>query len=131
MLIDEELLNKVSGEAMKSPRLRMNFDLRNGKEDSSQRMLNALEKGTILPIHRHQTTSETVMVVRGSICESYYDDNGNVTDSFVLKSDGPNYGLNVPKGIWHSFEVLEPHTVILSVKDGKYHPLDECDVLNK
>ena len=131
MLIDEELLNKVSADAMESPRLRMNYDLRNGGEDTSQRMLNALEMGTKLAIHRHCDTSETVIVLRGSICESYYDEEGSVTESFVLKSGGPNYGLNVPKGVWHSFEVLEPHTVILSVKDGKYQSLTECDVLNK
>ena len=124
MIINEELLNNLTAQATESPRLRMNYDLRNSAEDQSQRMLNAMEMGTIMPIHRHTTTSETMIVIRGSLLETYYDDQGNITHEIHLQAAGPNYGLNIPKGQWHSLKVLEPNTVIFESKDGPYLPGD-------
>ena len=121
--IDEALLDKVGGEAIRSERLRMNYDLRNTPEDNSQRMLNALEMGTVLPIHRHMHTSETIVILRGHLREDFYDDGGRLTESFDLRPGGPLFGLNIPVGQWHSFEVLEGGTVIMEAKDGKWAPL--------
>ena len=120
MLIDQTLLDSLTGRAKSSPRLRMNMDLRNSSEDQSQRMLNALEPGTVLPIHRHRESSETVVMLRGKGRWNYYDDNGNLTGTFVLSSDGDLRGLSVPKGQWHNAESLESGTVILECKDGKW-----------
>ena len=122
MLIDKKLLDSLTAQATESPRLRMHYDLRNSSNDQSQRMLNAMEMGTKLPIHRHTTTSETMIVIRGSLKEIFYDDKGNITEEFTLSATGPNYGLNIPINIWHSLEVLEPNTVIFEAKDGPYQP---------
>lgn len=120
MLIDSKVLDALSEEARTNPRLRKNLDLRDSDDDQSQRMLNALEPGTMMNIHRHAETSETVVVLRGSIMENYYDEQGNKTDSFLLKANSDIVGISVPKGQWHNLECLESGTVILSVKNGKY-----------
>lgn len=130
MLIDKTLLDSLTGRAKASPRLRMNLDLRNGAEDGSQRMLNAIEPGTVLPIHRHRESSETVVMLRGKGRWNYFDDNGNLTESFLLSADGDLRGLSVPQGQWHNAESLETGTVILECKDGAWQPLGEEDVMN-
>ena len=107
----------------------MAFDLRNTPEDNSQRMLNALEPGTIMPIHRHMASSETVALLRGKICWHFYDDAGNKTESVVLDANGAQRCINVEKGRWHSLECLESGSVILECKDGKYEPLKEEELL--
>ena len=122
MIIDKNLLDQLTAQAKVSPRLRQHCDLRNNPEDNSQRILNALEPGTILPIHRHTESSETVVVLRGKGRWNYYDDNGNLTETFLLSADGDIRGLSVPKGQWHNAESLESGTVILECKDGKYDP---------
>ena len=139
MLIDNILLDKLTAQAQASPRLRMNLDLRNSAEDSSQRMLNAIETGSVVPIHRHQKTSETVVVLRGRVVEEYYDDEGRLTESIVLGdchvADAPRNdvagacALNIPAGQWHTLRALDPGTVILEMKDGPYEPIKECDIL--
>ena len=130
MRIDKSLLDKLTVEAKESPRLRMNFDLRDSPEDTSQRMLNALEPGTVLPIHRHQKTSETVVCLRGRIKEIFYDElERRVTDIYELSPNGPCLGLNIPAGQWHSVEVMESGTVIIEIKNGVYEPLSEVDIL--
>lgn len=130
MRIDKSLLDKLTAEAKDSPRLRMNYDLRDSAEDTSQRMLNALEPGTVLPIHRHQKTSETVVCLCGRIKEIFYDElERMVTDVYELSPEGPCYGLNIPAGQWHSVEVLESGTVIMEMKNGAYEPLSEADIL--
>ena len=127
MLINKELLDSLTAQAKASARLRMNFDLRNTAEDQSQRILNAIEPGTVLPIHRHRETSETVVMLRGRGRWNYYDDAGQVIDSFVLSADGDLRGVSVPKGQWHNCESLESGTVILECKDGAWAPLAEED----
>ena len=130
MTITQALLDSLTAQAKASPRLRMNYDLRNSAEDQSQRMLNAMEPGTELPIHRHQKTSETVVCIRGHLREIFYDELDRiVTDIYDLTPGGPCLGLNIPAGQWHSVEVIESGTVILEVKDGPYEPLSDADIL--
>ena len=132
----------------------MNLDLRNSPEDGSQRMLNALEPGTVLPVHRHRTTSEVVVMLRGRAVQECYDDEGRVVASFELRSwgdarsesgmtEGSGSGmtegesrmtdvacaLNIPAGQWHTLRALESGTVILEMKDGAYEPIAAEDIL--
>jgi len=129
MLLNTELFDKLSAQAKASPRLRMNFDLRNSSDDQSQRMLNALEPGTVMPIHCHRGSSETVVVLRGKVKWLYYDENGKVTDTFIVAPNSDLCGLSVPQGEWHSLECMESGTVILEMKDGAYAPLGEEDIM--
>ena len=128
MLIDDRLLDELMKEAAESSRLRMNRDMRNSAEDKSQRMLNALEVGTILPIHRHRNSSETQILLRGKIDVIFYDDNGTEVERFHLDPRNGMYAVNVPIGQWHNLEVIE-HAVIFEAKDGAYAPLTEEDVI--
>ena len=130
MIIDDKILDELTAQAKASPRLRCNLDLRNSAEDQSQRMLNALEPGTIMPIHRHMASSETVVLLRGKICWHFYDDAGNKTESVVLDANGEQRCLNVEKGRWHSLECLESGSVILECKDGKYEGLREEEIMS-
>ena len=130
MKITQAVLDKLTAEAKASPRLRMNLDLRNGEEDQSQRMLNAIEPGSPLPIHRHQKTSETVVCLRGRLVEEYYDELERIcTEAIELSPNGPVVALNIPAGQWHTVRARESGTVIMEVKDGAYEPLQECDIL--
>lgn len=131
MKISLTLLDQLTEQAKASPRLRMNYDLRNSADDQSQRMLNALEPGTVLPIHRHPKTSETVAVLRGKVRWLYYDDQGRLTDSILVEAGGDICALCVPAGQWHSLECLESGSVILECKDGKWEALGEEDILEK
>ena len=128
MFINQQLLDSLTAQAKSSPRLRMNFDLRNSPEDKSQRMLNALEPGTVMPIHRHRNSSETVVVLRGRVKWTYYNDKGEITNVFIVAPNSNLVGLSVPKGQWHSLECLESGSVILSSKDGAWEALKEEDV---
>lgn len=129
-IIDKNLLDEVSAQAKASPRLRFAYDLRNTPEDNSQRMLNAIEPGSVMQIHRHQKTSETVVCLRGKVVEEFFDELERIcTDSIVLTPNGPNVAINVPIGQWHRLRALESGSVVLSVKEGKYEPLGEEDVL--
>lgn len=144
MKIDNRLLDELTAQAQASPRLRMNLDLRNSVEDDSQRMLNALEPGTVLPIHRHRTTSETVVILRGRAVQYLYDDAGNETGQVLLAAGAgdPHVasllglpadavpGMQVEKGQWHRLESLESGTVILEMKDGAYEPISPVDILS-
>ena len=128
MIIDQKLLDDLSAQAKANPRLRQSYDLRTAPEDNSQRMLNALEPGTIMPIHRHRNTSETMVMIRGKLIERFYDDNGNITDEFVMESCGQCAMVQIEAGRWHSLEVLEEGTVVFESKDGAYAPLTEIDI---
>ena len=130
MKIDNVLLDKLTAEAQASPRLRMNLDLRNSDADSSQRMLNALEPGTVLPIHRHCSTSETVAILRGRAVQWLYDADGNVAEKVLLEVGGAIPAMSVEKGQWHRLECLESGTVILEMKDGVYEPISPADILS-
>ena len=119
MTINKELIGRLLAEAAASPRLRMNYDLRNSAEDGSQRMFNALMPGTRLPIHRHTKSSESVVVICGAMDEIFYDESGNETERIHLGPTKGNFGCQIPMGVWHSVEVFEP-TVIMEAKDGRY-----------
>ena len=121
MIIDQKILDSLTAAAKASPRLRMNFDLRNSAEDGSQRMLNAIEPGTVMPIHRHRSSSETVVCVRGHFKEYLYDDSGTLVETVDMVPGGNV--LNVPAMQWHSLRSLESGTVLLVCKDGKWEPL--------
>ena len=127
MIIDQHILDDLTAQAKASPRLRMNLDLRNSPEDLSQRMLNAIEPGTVLPIHRHRTSSETVVCLRGHFEEYFYDDSGALTAVIDMVPGGTL--INIPAGQWHSLRSLESGTVLLECKDGKWEPLGEGDVM--
>ena len=130
MKIDDKLLDSLTEQAKSSPRLRMNFDLRNSPDDQSQRMLNAIEPGSVVPVHRHQKSSETVVVMRGRIVEMFFDELGRmVEDTVEVSREGPCYAVNVPMGRWHTLHSLESGTVIMEIKDGRYEPMRPEDVL--
>lgn len=129
MNIGSELLDNLTEQAKSSPRLRMNMDLRDSAEDQSQRMLNALEPGTVLPIHRHRKTSETVAILRGRVVQYLYDDNGCETDSVLLEAGGEVPAMQVEMGQWHRLEALESGTVIVEFKNGAYEPIGPEDIL--
>ena len=129
MLINKQLLDKVSEEAKGSPRLRMNYNFHDSLDAKAQRMLNALEIGTDLPIHRHRHTSETYLVIRGALKVMFYGDDKQMTEEFMINPEIQAYGIHIPKGQWHTIEVLEKDTVIFEVKDGPYMPFNEEDVL--
>ena len=129
LMIDKVLLDKLIAEAQASPILRMHCDLRNSDADSSQRMLNAIEPESVVPVHRHQKTSETVVVLRGRVVEEYYTLEGVCSASYELAAGGPVCALNIPAGQWHTLRALESGTVILEMKDGPYEPLADSDFL--
>ena len=130
MKISQAILDGLTAKAKGSPRLRMNLDLRNGNDDTSQRMLNAIEPGSEVPIHRHQKTSETVVCLRGRLVEEYYDELERIcTEAIELSPNGPVVALNIPAGQWHTVRVLESGTVILEMKDGAYEPTGPEDIL--
>lgn len=126
MVVDKKILDNLSEQAMATPRLRQAMDLRNSSEDLSQRMLNALEPGTVMPIHRHKSSSETCICIRGHFEEYFYDDQGNLTDTIDMVPGG--VVLNIEKGQWHSLKCLESGTILLEAKDGSYHPLTEDEI---
>ena len=129
MKITQELLDSLTAQAKVWPRLRMNMDLRNSSADTSQRMLNAIEPGSVVPVHRHRNTSETVVCLRGSLVEEFYSSAGKVEASFEVAAGGDCCALNIPAGVWHTLKSLESGTVILEVKDGAYVPIGEDDIL--
>lgn len=119
MEIDKELLENLFDQAWHNPRLRQNLDLRTSANDNSQRMLNALLPGTDVPIHRHPQSTETVVVLCGKLVEVIYDDGGREVERISLDPLAGTFGCVVPKGAWHTVEVLEP-SVIFEAKDGGY-----------
>ena len=131
MIITQQILDQLTEQAKASPRLRMNMDLRNSPEDQSQRMLNAIEPGSVLPIHRHQKTSETVVCLRGRLVWEYYDELERIcTETIELTPNGPVVALNIPAGQWHTVRALESGSCILEMKNGSYEPLSDADILS-
>ena len=130
MKITQAILDKLTEEAKASPRLRMNMDLRDSASDGSQRMLNAIEPGSPMPIHRHRSTSETVVCLRGRLVWEYYDELERVcTETVELSPNGAVVALNVPAGQWHTVRSLESGSVILEMKNGAYEPIGPEDIL--
>lgn len=129
MQIDNKLLDVISQEAQKNERLRMNYNLHDSLDAKAQRLLNALEPGTELPIHRHRHTAETYILLRGKIDVMFYNDEGVEVERFHLDPLAGQYGVHIPQGQWHTLEVFESGTVIFEVKDGPYIPLDSNDII--
>ena len=128
--ITQAVLDNLTKEAKELPRLRKHMDLRNNAEDQSQRMVIAIEPGSVVPIHRHQKTSETIVCLRGKIVVEFYDDLERIcTDSIILTPNGQTVAVNIPIGQWHTTHALDSGTVIMEVKDGHYEPLPDMDIL--
>lgn len=131
MNITQALLDSLAEQAKANPRLRQSMDLRNSPDDESQRMLNAIEPGSDMPIHRHQNTSETVVCLRGCLVEEFFDELERIcTDRIELTPNGPVVAVNVPAGQWHRVYAKESGTVLMESKNGKYEPLQDCDILS-
>lgn len=129
MIIDKSLLDTVTSGAKESNRLRMNYNFHDSLNAPCQRLLNALEPETIVPIHRHQHTSETYILLRGKLRMMFYNDDKEIIEETILSSESTNYGIHIPAGVWHAMEVLASGTVIFETKDGPYMPIQECDIL--
>lgn len=129
MLLDQKLLDEISAKAKVSPRLRMNFNLHESLDSKVQRLFNAMEPGTKVPIQRHQNTAETILLVRGKMKVFFYDSKGNLTNTYVLAPKDGVYGVHIPMGQWHSVEVLDSDTVMFEVKEGPYSPLSSEDIM--
>lgn len=125
-IIDNALIDSVVEQAKDSPRLRMNYNFHPSLEDKCHRLLNALEPGTEVPIHRHGTKDETFIILRGRVRVNIYNDRGEVTQSTVLSLEEGNLGVDIPKGLWHKVECLEAGSVIFEVKEGPFvaHEVD-------
>lgn len=129
MVIDEQLLNLVSAQAKASPRLRMNYNFHQSLEDKCHRMLNAVEPGTEIPIHRHPTKDESFVVLRGKVRSTTYNDDGSVLESVVLCASEGRYGVDIPKGVWHKLESLESGSVVFECKEGPFVEHEEEGIL--
>ncbi len=129
LLSDEAFLDSLTARAKASERLRMNYDLRDSSEDGSMRMLNALEPGTVIPVHRHQDTSEDVVCVRGCVEEVLYDDSGAEVERLRLSPSSGVIHCHVPLGQFHTCHSMESGSVILEFKNGKYNPRTTEDIL--
>lgn len=129
-IIDNELLASLSTQARKDKRLRKNFNLHLSLNEKVQRLLNALEPGTVIPVHRHLHTDETYVVLSGSLHLLLYDGKKNLQQKVLLDPSQGKYGVSIPAGTWHSVEVLEKGTVIFEVKQGPYAPISVEDILH-
>lgn len=122
MVLDKKFLDELCAKAKQSPRLRMHCDMRTNPEEQSQRMLNALQIGTQIPVHRHPDTAETVVMLRGSVLEIFYDEAGNPEGSFLLKAGSDCCALQIPAGQWHSLVCLESDSVLFEAKGVPFQP---------
>ena len=140
MNITQAILDGLTEKAKVSPRLRANLDLRDSDADTSQRMLNAIEPDSVVPIHRHQKTSETVVCLRGRLIEEFFAEQSGkaerydelertCTEAIELSPNGPVVALNIPAGQWHTIRALESGTVIIEMKNGAYEPISDVDIL--
>ena len=131
MKFDKEFLDQLSEQAKVSPRRRMHFDLRDSTDEGAMRMLNALEPGTVIPIHRHNETSEDVVCLRGCVEEVLYDAKGKETERYRLQAGTDCCACHVPMGQYHTCHSLESHSVIIEFKHGRYDPLTTEDFLEQ
>lgn len=132
MKITQAILDDLTAKAKESPRLRMNLDLRDSDKDGSQRMLNAIEPGSPLPIHRHKNSSEVMVCLRGKLRVEFYDELERIcSDSFIIEPNGINVAVSIPIGVWHTVHALESGTCILEMKNGAYEPIADVDILQK
>lgn len=129
MVIDKNLLNEVSAQAKTSPRLRMNFNFHQSLDEKCHRFLNAVEPGTEVPIHKHPTKDETFVILRGKVRVTTHMDDGSIIDDVVLCPEEGKYGVNIPKGVWHTIEAMEANSVIFECKEGPFVEHEEDGIL--
>ena len=129
MLLTKRVLEDLAEQARSSLRLRMNYNLHESPNDSVQRMLNAIEPASVIPIARHQDVNETLILLQGKLKVRIFNDKGAVIEECVLDASGENFGYHIPKGVWHSVESLESGTVMFETREGPYVPLSEDDIL--
>ena len=129
MIIDKNLLDQVSEQAKDSPRLRMNYNFHQSLEDKCHRMLNAVEPGTVVAIHRHPTKDESFVILRGKVMVTTHNDDGSIIEDVVLSQESGNYGVDIPKNVWHKLESLESGSVIFECKEGPFVPHEEEGIL--
>jgi cupin fold WbuC family metalloprotein len=130
MIIDKALLDKVTEQAKGSPRLRKNFNFHQSLDEKCHRFLNAVEPGTEVPIHKHPTKDETFVILRGKVRVTTHNDDGSIIDYVVLCNEEGRYGVNIPKGVWHTIEPLEPNSVIFECKEGPFVEHEVDGILN-
>ncbi len=129
-IIDEQLLNEISAQAKASPRMRMNYNFHQTLDDKCHRMLNAVEPGTVVPIHRHPTKAESFVVLRGKVKETTYNDDGSMMESIVLDPTAGQYGVDIPQNVWHTIESLASDSVLFECKQGPYVAHEEEGILS-
>ena len=130
MVIDTDLLDKVSEQAKASSRLRMNYNFHQSLDEKCHRFLNAVEPGTEVPIHRHPTKDETFVILRGKVRVTTHNDDGSIIEDVVLCAEDGKYGMNIPKGVWHKLEAIEPGSCIFECKQGPFVEHEVDGILN-
>ena len=130
MIIDTELLDKVAEQAKASPRLRMNYNFHQSLDELCHRFINAVEPGTEVPIHKHPTKDETFVILRGKVRVTTHRDDGSIIEDVVLCAEEGRYGVNIPKGVWHTIEAMEPGSCIFECKLGPFVPHAKDGILN-
>lgn len=130
MVINKELLDTVSEQAKASPRLRMNFNFHQSLDEKCHRFLNAVEPGTEVPIHKHSTKDETFVILRGKVRVTTHRDDGSIIEDVELCAEEGRYGVNIPKGVWHTIEAMESDSVIFECKEGPFVPHELDGILN-
>lgn len=128
-IIDETLLNKVAAEAKESPRLRMNYNFHQSLNDKCHRFINAVEPGTVVPVHKHPTKDESFVVLKGRVKILTYNDEGKVLETIILDPKDGRYGVDIPKGVWHTLESIESGSCIFECKEGPFVPHEEDGIL--
>lgn len=128
MVIDQQLLDEVSASAKASPRLRMNLNFHQSLDEKCHRFLNALEPGTVVPVHHHPTKDETFIVIRGRVKVITYNGDGEVVESVVLCPEEGSYGVNIPRNVWHTLECLES-AVLFECKEGPFVPHEDEGIM--
>ena len=129
MIINKNLLDQVSEQAKASPRLRMNYNFHQSLEDKCHRFLNAVEPGTVVPIHKHPTKDESFVILRGKVRVTTHNDDGSIIEDVVLSQESGNYGVDIPKNVWHKLESLESGSVVFECKEGPFVPHEEDGIL--
>ena len=127
-IIDDQLLDEVSAQAKASPRLRMNYNFHKSLDEKCHRMLNAVETGTEIPIHRHPAKDESFVILKGKVIVTTYNDQGELQDYVILSQENGQYGVNIPKNVWHTLEALEP-SMLFECKEGPFVPHEVEGVL--
>ena len=129
MVIEKKLLDQVSNKAKESPRLRMNYNFHQSLDEKCHRFLNAVEPGTVVPIHKHPTKDESFVILRGKVRVTTHNDDGSIIDDVVLRQESGNYGVDIPKNVWDRMESLKAGSVIFECKEGPFVPHEEEGIL--